>query len=344
MMALEFEFTAESPVRVGLVGTGFAAQARVAALQAEPRATAVAVAGHRAESVAAFAQQHHLAVSDHWQALVQRPDLDLVVVGNVNSAHGEVVRAALTAGKAVVVEYPLALDPVVAAELLAIARDQRVLLHVEHIELLGGLHQAVQTYLPRLGTPRYVRYCTAVPQTPAPQKWTYHRDLFGFPLLGALSRVHRLTNLFGAVATVACQLQYDQGGEGADAGYFRHCRCTAQLQFQNGVVAELLYAKGEHTWRSQRWMEIEGDRGALVFDGDAGQWLSAAGAEAIAVGTRRGLFAQDTTAVLDALLTGKPLYVNPAASLYALQVAAAAAEAARTGATVPVTAPYPADS
>jgi len=44
---------------------------------------------------------------------------------------------------------------------------------------------------------------------------------------------------------------------------------------------------------------------------------------------------------LDALLEGKPLYVTPQESLYALQVAAAAEESAHTGKTVRVVAPYP---
>ena len=83
-------------------------------------------------------------------------------------------------------------------------------------------------------------------------------------------------------------------------------------------------------------MEVEGDRGALIFDKDQGRLISEAGETEIAMGSRRGLFAKDTAYVLDALYDGKPLYVTPEDSLYALQVAEAAAESARVSKTLEV--------
>jgi biliverdin reductase len=312
---------------------------RIEAFQADARAQVVALAGHRPSATAALVQSYDLAVSPTWETLIARPDIDLVVVSHINRDHGQAVRAALSAGKSVVVEYPLALSPVEAAQLIDLAEAQGSLLHIEHIELMGGLHLAMQAHLPQIGTPAYVRYATAVPQRPAPQKWTYDASLFGFPLAGALSRLHRLTNLFGPVHQVSCQIQYDAGESVPPQGYFKNCRCIAQLQFHNGVMAEVLYAKGEHTWRSQRWMEVQGDLGALVFDGDAGTVIGPAGPHPLEVGSRRGLFARDTTAVLDALCEGKPLYVNPRDSLYALRVAAAAEKSALTGKRIEVSDP-----
>ncbi len=332
----------QQPIRVGLIGSGFVAKVRADALQADGRAQLVAIWGPNGHKTQEFANNYGITtVCLNWQDLVARPELDVVVVCNINSEHAIAVRAALDAGKSVIVEYPLSLSPREARELIQLAERKGLVLHVEHIELFGGLHQAMGQHLPKIGTPRYVRYATAVPQTPAPEKWTYHAGLFGFPLVGALSRVHRLTNLFGAVESVASQIQYDNAFSSRVDGYFKHVRCVAQLKFRRGLIADVLYAKGEQTWRSQRWMEVEGDRGALIFDGDAGTFLSEAGATPIDVGSRRGLFAKDTTAFLDTWFDKSPLYVTPAESLYALQVGAAAQEAAMTGNTVPVTAPYP---
>jgi len=329
-------------LQVGLIGTGFVGTVRAEAFRTDGRAEVCAVWGNHLDKAQEFATTYGIAtVCPDWQSLAQHPEVDLVVVCNINSEHAIAVRAALEAGKSVIVEYPLALSAAEAKELIALAGQKGLLLHVEHIELLGGLHQAMLAYLPKVGTPRYVRYCTAVPQTPTPQKWTYSTELFGFPLAGALSRMHRLTNLFGAVDWVASQIQYDDGAATTVAGYFKQVRCVAQLRFQNGVMAEVLYAKGEQTWRSQRSMQVEGDRGALIFDGDQGTFLSADGETPIEVGSRRGLFAKDTAYVLDALLDGQPLYVTPQESLYALQVAVAAEESAKRGDRVKVTAAYP---
>ncbi|MGF1458159.1 MAG: Gfo/Idh/MocA family protein [Leptolyngbyaceae cyanobacterium] len=340
-MPVGFDLKQQRSLRFGLVGPGFVGRVRAEAIAADPRGEMVAVAGHRVESATAFAAQHGIpSVCPDWETLIQRSDIDGVIVCNINCDHDQVVRAALEANKAVIVEYPLSLSVVAASQLITLARGREQFLHIEHIELFGGLHQALLANLSAIGLPHYVRYCTAVPQRPAPQKWTYRRDAFGFPLAGALSRLHRLTNLFGAVDWVACQIEYVNTLT-KDDDCFANCRCLAQLRFCSGVMAEVVYAKGETTWQPQRSMVVEGDRGALVFEGDQGQLLSAEGNKPITVGSRRGLFAKDTAAVLDALCDGKPLYVTPEESLYALQVAAAAEVSARTGQTVPVTAPYP---
>ena len=333
---MEYDVLLKRSLRVGIVGTGYAAKKRAEAFQEDPRAHLVAVAGNTAEKTLSFAQAQGIVASQSWQTLVERDDVDLIVVCHVNCDHGGVVRAALMAGKSVVVEYPLSLSSAEAADLIALAQQQRSLLHVEHIELLGGLHQTMQAYMSEVGTPAYVRYCTAIPQNPAPQKWTYNAALFGFPLAGALSRVHRLTNLFGPVRQVACHLQYNGVSQTPPDGYFKDCQCVAQLHFVSGVVAEILYAKGEQTWRPQRWMEVSGDRGALVFDGDQGTLLTKQGNRPIELEARRGLFVKDTTYVLDAIYEGNSLYVNPQDSLYALKVATAAAQSAKTGTMVTI--------
>jgi len=257
--------------------------------------------------------------------VVAHPDVDLVFVCTINRDHGAIVRAALTAGKHVVVEYPISLDPTEAESLIALAQAQGKLLHVEHIELLGGLHQALQQSLPDIGTPVYARYVTIVPKHPAPQRWTYQRDLFGFPFKAALPHIHRFTNLFGNVATVSCNTQFWQNSD-----YYRACLCTAQLQFIQGLIAHVTYGKGEVFWQRRRTFEIHGDQGTLLFEGDQGKLIRGEEEHPITVAGRRGLFVKDTEMVLDHLVDGKPLYVSSEASLYALQVGEAACQSAET--------------
>ncbi len=327
-------------VRVGLVGTGFVARLRAEALQGIAQAELVAVAGHDAIETNAFAQRYGVVAVEHWQALVDYPNLDLVMVCHINRDHGTVVEATLNADRHVVVEYPLALEAPIAQSLLALAQARQRLLHVEHIELLGGTHRALKAHLSAVGQPIYARYCTLSPKRPAPQAWTYNPELFGFPLVGALSRLHRLIDCFGPVARVYCQNYY--GGLAADAAGTAHyttCLCTAQLTFASGLLAEVTYGKGEGLWESTRRLEVTGLQGSLSFDGDQGAITDAAGTRPIAVGSRRGLFAADTAQVIDHLRTGQGLYCNAAASLYTLQVAIAAQTSAATGQVIEVSAP-----
>ncbi len=315
-------------IRVGLIGTGYAAKLRAEAVNQDDRATLVGVVGHQPDKTAEFAQTHQTQAFQAGSELINA--VDLVIICGVNSEHSAIVESALESGKHVVVEYPLAIDLQSATRVVELARAGNRLLHVEHIEILGGVHQAFLRSLSQVGTPFYARYATITPQSPAPAKWTYQPSLFGFPLVGALSRLHRLIHVFGQVESVSCQNRY--WNEERDR--YTGCLCKAQLQFRNGVIADVVYGKGETVWTSERKLEVQGDRGALIFDGDQGALINSEGASAIEVGARRGLFTKDTSAVLDYLLNGTPLYVQPEESLYTLKIAIAAQRSAEQRQTV----------
>lgn len=318
-------------IRIGIIGTGFAAQKRAEAFAQDNRAQVVAVAGHRPESRDTFCQTYGVTGYDSPHTLIDNPDLDLVVICNINAEHGKLAQAALEAEKHVVLEYPLALKPEQAQYLITLAKQKDKLLHVEHIELLGGLHNAIREWLPKIGDVFYARYSTINPQRPAPQKWTYHKQLFGFPFSGALSRFHRFTDLFGKVSAVNCHSRYWER-ENPDE-YFA-CLTHAQLQFANGLLADIIYGKGEVFWQPNRRFELHGDQGTLIFDGNEGKLIRGEEEMPVAVGSRRGLFAKDTGLVLDYLTAGQPLYIDPTASYYATRVAEAARVAAETGKTI----------
>ena len=320
-------------VKVGIVGTGYAAKRRAESFVADSRAQLVFVAGNSLKQTQDFCDSFGGAALASWLKLVNQTNLDLVVISTINRDHAAIARAALEAGKHVVVEYPLALSADEGALLLALAQRQNKLLHVEHIELLGGLHQAVRAHLTEIGSPFYVCYKTLIGKRPAPRRWTFNQELFGFPMIAALSRVHRFTNLFGAVDTVSCQSRF---WDVNTAGDFKSCLCLAQLVFKNGVIADLTYGKGERIWQEHRSLELQGELGAVVFDGQEGNIVRGEDISPITVASRRGLFVKDTAYVLDYLLENRPLYVQPEDSLYALKVADAARQSAKTGKTIQV--------
>lgn len=348
------------PVRVGLVGTGYAARLRAQAVVADRRSQLVAIAGNRSRGIAlaeelaaelATGAQSEQRISpeiyDDWRRLIGAGAIDLVVVATVNRDHGAIVRGALEAGVPVVVDYPLSLSVTEGQSLLALARKQELMLHVEHIERLGGLHQTLLRELPTIGVARSVRYATINPQHPAPEKWTYSRSAFGFPFIGALSRVQRLTHAFGPVASVTAQSQFWSGAavlesqgtedEAGEASYlapgdrFTACLCEAHLEFVSGLIGSLVYGKGDCFWRAERSLAVTGTAGMLRFEGETGVRLGPKGEEPLVVGGRRGLFLRDTSYVLNHMIDGLPLYIEPEESLYALTVADAIARAAQSG-------------
>jgi biliverdin reductase len=320
-------------VKIGIVGTGYAAQKRAEALQEDDRAELIAVTGNKPEKITSFSQKFAVVPLNSWQQLIDRPDLDLIFICNINSEHGALALAALKAGKHVVVEYPLALDPKEAKNLIELSQKKQKLLHVEHIELIGGVHQSIRQHLPILGNISYVRYATISPQRPVSDRWNYNHQMFGFPFTAALSRIHRLTDLFGTVATVTCQTRF---WDSPVKGYFTSCLSQAQLRFTNGILADVTYGKGEALSHGYRNFEVHGDEGSLMFEGERGTLIKGREKTAIAIASKKGSFARDTKMVLDNLLENKPLYVNPWASCYALEVADAARRSSLSETTVAI--------
>jgi biliverdin reductase len=311
----------ENPLRVGIIGTGYAAKKRAEAVQNDPRVELIAVTGNTPEKLASFCQEFGAIAVDSWQRLVDRDDIDIVIICTVNRDHGIIARAAIAAEKHAIVEYPLALDPQEAEAVIELAKNKNKLLHVEHIEILGGVHQAIKANLPNIGSIFYARYTTIAPQNPAPHRWSYDRELFGFPFSAALSRIHRLTDLFGEVAAVSCQTRF---WDVEDTNYFSSCLCNAQLRFRNEIMAEVSYGKGQVFSQGGREFLVRGSEGLLIFQGERGVLVKGEETIELEVGSRRGLFGKDMQLFLDCLLQGKPLYITPTESLYALKVADAA--------------------
>ncbi len=118
-----------TPIRVGLVGYGFAGQTfHAPVLVATPGLVLAAVASSRPEKV--LADWPGVPVEPDAAALFARPDIDLVVVATPNAQHHPIARAALEAGKHVVVDKPFTLDAAQAHELAALAQQRGRLLSV----------------------------------------------------------------------------------------------------------------------------------------------------------------------------------------------------------------------
>ncbi len=120
-----------SPVRVGLVGYGYAGKTFHAPL----------IAGVPGLQLAAVASRDAARVHADWpaaevladpQALLRRADIDLVVIASPNDTHFPLARAALAAGRHVVVDKPFTLTLAEARELAALAHSRRRLLSVFH--------------------------------------------------------------------------------------------------------------------------------------------------------------------------------------------------------------------
>ncbi|GAA2307189.1 Gfo/Idh/MocA family oxidoreductase [Nonomuraea roseoviolacea subsp. roseoviolacea] len=115
-------------IRAGVVGaSGWAAGSHLPALTALDgyEVTAVATTNMTSAHKAAAEHDARLAFDDAGE-LAAHPDVDLVVVSVKAPGHAAVIRAALEAGKHVVSEWPLTVDPAEADELARAASEAGV--------------------------------------------------------------------------------------------------------------------------------------------------------------------------------------------------------------------------
>src|SRR5882672_5173821 len=98
-----------SPVRIGIAGCGNVLGPYLAAterLQKKGMAEVTALCGAEKHRLRAIEELHLPGFETDYAALLARPDVDLVVILTPMPDHGRMAKAALHAGKHVLVEKP----------------------------------------------------------------------------------------------------------------------------------------------------------------------------------------------------------------------------------------------
>ena len=108
-------------VGVGLIGAGIMGEGHAAATHQDPRAKLVGVASLEGAEVVAKRFGAEVATRDY-REILKRTDIDLVIVATPDHLHYEICKAAIEAGKHVLVEKPLTVDLDEADKLIEIVK------------------------------------------------------------------------------------------------------------------------------------------------------------------------------------------------------------------------------
>jgi len=118
-----------APVRWGILATGGIAHAFARDLALLPDAELVAVGSRTQDSADAFGDEFDVPHRHgSYQALVEDPDVEAVYVSTPHPGHHDAALMAISAGKAVLVEKPFAMDAAEAREMVDAARAAGTLL------------------------------------------------------------------------------------------------------------------------------------------------------------------------------------------------------------------------
>ncbi|MDA3629615.1 Gfo/Idh/MocA family oxidoreductase [Saccharopolyspora oryzae] len=163
-----------SPIRVGVVGIGWAGQQHLAAYRDLPDVEIVAIAGKEPELLRSLGEQYGASMLfENWENLLEVPDLDAVSIAVPTFLHAPIAIAALKRGLHVLSEKPLARNAVEGEQMVDAARSAGRVLDVVFNHRLRGDIQALGEIIRRgeLGRPYYAK-----------ASWMRRR---GIPLLGS---------------------------------------------------------------------------------------------------------------------------------------------------------------
>jgi predicted dehydrogenase len=272
------------PLRVGIVGVGAISGAYLDTFQRLDalRLTAVAdIDATRAREVATAWSVRALTVEE----LVTDPEVDVVLNLTIPRAHAEIALRAISAGKDVYGEKPLAATLDEAREVLDAARTAGVRVGCAPDTVLGtGVQTARKAVDDGLvGTPVAA---TATMVTAGHESWHPNPDFYyqpgGGPLLDmGPYYVSALVTLLGPVESVVGAASRSRAtrtigsgpraGESVPVDVYTHV--TGVLRHESGVLSTLVMSFDAVATRASR-IEVHGDRGSLVvpdpngFDGD----------------------------------------------------------------------------
>jgi predicted dehydrogenase len=266
-------------LRVGVIGVGWGAMVQVPAFRAAGGYEVAALCSRRAERAAeAGARLGIEDVSTDWERFVRRPDLDIISVCTPTDLHHEQVLGAISAGKHVLCEKPVALDSGQAAEMADAADAAGVATAVCFENRWGREKLAVWREIGEglLGSPYFARVAIAAdyfhPSRPLMSEWMYRLADGGGYLLGMASHdIDYLYCLFGVPeavcadvhATIPTRTRADGSAFAADADD----TASLLLRWSSGVRASIsLTTVGLHTGSRYRF-EAFGSGGTAEIDG-----------------------------------------------------------------------------
>lgn len=136
------------PLRVGVVGLGFAGETHTKAYLQLPKVEVLALAGLEKERLAQLGQAYNVPhLHEDYRELVARDDLDIVSVCTPNYLHAPVAIAALESGKHVLCEKPLARSGEEAQTMVQAAAAAKRVLQVAFNHRARGDVQVLKHYL-----------------------------------------------------------------------------------------------------------------------------------------------------------------------------------------------------
>lgn len=232
-------------IRLGIIGAGHLGRFHAKLIRELDGVHLVGIADPLAEAAAAVAAEcGGVPYADYRDLL---PRIDAAIVAAPTRYHHAIGLALLERGIHVLMEKPLALDPVQAAALVESARKHQALLQVGHIE---RFNPAFELALPFVGRPKYVEASRC-------GGFTFRSTDIGVVLDLMIHDLDLTLSLIDSPVRGVSAIGVSLFGQHEDVA-------QARLEFANGAIANLSASRA--SYKPVRQMQIWSGRGQVSLD------------------------------------------------------------------------------
>ena len=228
-------------IKIGIIGSGGMARHHLTRFSSMESADLVAIASRNEQTGMQLAKEHKATFISEWGRLIEREDIDGIVICTHNDSHGEIALAALQADKHVFVEYPLASDIGEGESALRLAEKQELVLRVSHPEAVSNTHKALKQKIDELGDLLLTSFVRLTPGRGARPEILFNLSVSGIPVHFFIYHIYPIVDFFGGAASVKKNAVYDGLRENGQYDRFVN---TLTIEFKRGGIGQWTWAGG----------------------------------------------------------------------------------------------------
>lgn len=278
------ELDPDRPVRIAIIGTGIGASVHIPVFRQLEDTEIVALGSRRLARAEELARRHRIEFSsDDYREIVERPNVDAVVIATPPYLHHPITIAALEAGKHVLCEKPMARNLAEARDMVNLMRTADVTAVVNHEYRYMPARRHVKTLMDEgfIGTPHSAsivvfRSSLADPQG-RPFSWLMEREKAGGMLAASGSHYIDLLRWWfgdikavaGLTATMVPHRRLPDSSEMAHVD--ADDNFALMLRFHNGAIATI-HVSATATSDAGEEITLSGSDGMILLQGDGALW------------------------------------------------------------------------
>ena len=228
-------------IKIGIIGSGGMARHHINRFATMEITEVVAIASRNEQTGSPLASEHKAEFIPKWHHLIEREDIEGVVICTHNDSHGEIILAALQADKHIFVEYPLASDVDEGEAALQLAEERGRVLRVSHPEVVSNTHKALKQKISELGDLLLTSFVRLTPGRGARPEILFNLPVSGTPTHFFIYHIYPIVDFFGGAASVKKSAVYEGLRENGQYNRFVN---TLTVEFKRGGIGQWTWAGG----------------------------------------------------------------------------------------------------